>query len=169
MPKKGKPYLPVSMLKRGIEHVCYEYANLMSAAYWSLHGAPAWRTHADDAFRLGCRKMHDFLLREERLKGKGSELPDILARDYLPTGYAVNWTLPTWEREWSEATNRQIAHVSYEREKEWNHELWVPALEEEFRAAWGLFLQAIDPQYKQEFAKQIEQCRHKPGFVDIKL
>jgi hypothetical protein len=87
------------MVKRGIEHVCYEYANLMSAAYWSLNGAPPWRTHADDAFRLGYRKMYDFLLRKQRSKGKGGEQPDILARDYLPSGYAANWTLSTWERQ----------------------------------------------------------------------
>lgn len=169
MPKNGKPYSPGSMLIRGIEHTCYEYANLISAAYWSLNGAAPWRTHADNAFLLGYRKMYDFLLKPKRSRKNGDELPDILASDYLPTGYKAKWTLPTWELEWRDDMNRQLAHLSYEREKPWDHRQWVPVLEAEFRDAWQLFRQATDPQYKTEFASQIEACRRKPGFADIKL
>jgi hypothetical protein len=165
----SKPYSPDAFLIRGIEHTCYEYANLMSSAYWSMHGTAPWRTHADDAFLIGYRKMHDFLVRKTRSKRNGGELPDILALDYLPNGYVPNWTLPTWTREWRETMDKQLAHLSYEREKLWDHRQWVPTLEEEFRNAWRLFLQAIDPQYKQEFAKQIEHCSSKQGFADIRL
>jgi hypothetical protein len=146
MSKHGTPYSHGSMLIRGIEHTCYEYANLMSAAYWSIHGAAPWRTHADDAFLLGYRKMHDFLLHKTRSKRRNGELPDILALDYLPTnlptGYVPNWSLPTWTREWRDAMDRQLAHLSYEREKSWDHRQWVPTLEKEFRKAWRLFRQA---------------------------
>lgn len=169
MPKNHKLYSPGPMLIRGIEHTCYEYANLMSAAYWSLNGSAPWRTHADNAFLLGYRKMDDFLLKPTRSKRNGDELPDILASDYLPNGYKVNWTLPTWKREWRDEMDRQLVHLSYEREKPWDHRQWVPTLEREFRNAWRLFRQAIDPQYEREYTKQIEVCRRKEGFASTKL
>jgi hypothetical protein len=97
-----------------IEHVCYEYANLMSAAYWSMHGAAPWRTHADDAFLLGYRKMHDFLLKPTRSRRRGNELPDVLASDYLPLGLTPQWTLPTWTKEWS----GPMAHSCFLRSRE---------------------------------------------------
>ena len=102
MPKSLKPFSPdPKQLARGIEHICYEYANLMSAAHWDMEGEPPWRTHADDAFLLGCRKIGDFLLSRHRSKLKdGSELPDILALDYLKPGFSPDWSLPTWTKEW---------------------------------------------------------------------
>jgi hypothetical protein len=42
-------------------------------------------------------------------------------------------------------------------------------LEKEFREAWRLFRQEVDPKYKKEFATQIAQCRRKQGFAAIKL
>src|SRR5688572_27022589 len=96
------PYpIDPSLLKRGIKHVCYEYANLISAAHWSLNGQPPWRTNVDDAFLLGYRKLRDFLLKDKRSERKGVELPDILGCDYLPpSGWVRTWSLPTWESEW---------------------------------------------------------------------
>ena len=169
MSKSGKSYPVGPMLIRGIEHICYEYAHLMSAAYWSLHGSVPWRTHADDAFLLGYRKMHDFLVFDQRAKARETkdEQPDILARDYLRTGGLPNWSLPTWTREWRNVMDRQLAHLSYEREKSWDHRQWVPPLEAEFRQAWQAFLDSIDPQYKIEFANQIEVCSRKPGFSPV--
>ena len=170
MAKPRKLYSPGIRLIRGIEHTCYEYANLISAAYWSMHGEAPWRTHADDAFLLGYRKMHDFLLFKTRSTQKnGDELPDILALDYLPSGYIPTWTLPTWTTEWRRAMDRQLAHLSYEREKSWDHRKWVPKLEKEFREAWALFLQAVDPQYKKEFSKQITHRQRKLGPAPIIL
>jgi hypothetical protein len=87
------------VLKSGIEHVCYECANLISAAHWSRCGAAPWRTNVDDAFLLGYRKLRDFLLKDKRSTRNGMELPDILASDYLPAGSKRTWTLPTWERD----------------------------------------------------------------------
>ena len=159
-----------ALLKRGIEHVCYEYANLISAAHWDLHGQAPWRTHCDDAFLLGYRKMRDFLMRHKRSERRSAELPDILAGDYLPSGFTRAWDLPTWENEWQAEMDKQLAHITFEREKEWNHLKWVPTLESEMRTAWAAFLNAvIDPAHKTEFASQVAICQAKPGFNSVTL
>jgi hypothetical protein len=49
------------------------------------------------------------------------------------------------------------------------HNKWVPQLEKELREAWQSFLQGIEPQHVNEFTKQIEHCRNKPGFSNIIL
>lgn len=158
------------LLKRGIGHLCYEYANLISAAHCDLHGQAPWRTHCDDAFLLGYRKMRDFLLRDKRSERRGVELPDILARDYMPSGFTRAWDLPTWEREWQTEMDKQLAHITFERDKEWNHTVWVPKLESEMRAAWAAFLKAVaDPAYKAEFHSQLAICQSKPGFGSVQL
>lgn len=159
-----------ALLKRGIEHVCYEYANLISAAHCDLHGQAPWRMHCDDAFLLGYRKMRDFLMRDKRSERKGVELPDILARDYLPSLFTRAWDLPTWEKEWQAEMDKQLAHITFEREKEWNHLKRVPTLESEMRTAWAAFLDAvIDPVHKTEFASQLATCQAKPGFDSVTL
>jgi hypothetical protein len=170
MPKTVKLFTPdTAQLARGIEHICYEYANLISAAHWDINGAAPWRTHADQAFLLGCRMLGDFLLNPSRSKLMGEERPDILASDYLPSGCKPSWTLPIWEEEWLDSMNRQIAHLSYDREKEWVHYNWVPKLEREFRIAWQEFLCAVDPKYKSSFATEIAKCQRKEGFAEIRL
>jgi hypothetical protein len=165
------PYLVTpDLLKRGIEHVCYEYANLVSAAHWDLHGQAPWRTHCDDAFLLGYRKMRDFLMRDKRSERRGVEFPDILARDYLPSGFARTWDLPTWEKEWGAEMDKQLAHITFERDKEWDHMRWVPTLESEIRTAWSAFLNAVnDPTHKTDFASQLAICQAKPGFNSVTL
>src|SRR5687767_8938450 len=67
LPMPPVPYIP----SRGdrlnaVTHVVHEYANLVSAAHYSMHGDAPWRSHCDDAFLLGCRKMDDFLMRTQR-------------------------------------------------------------------------------------------------------
>jgi hypothetical protein len=164
------PYpLNPAVLKRGIEHVCYEYANLISAAYWSINGEAPWRTNVDDAFLLGYRKLRDFLFKAKRSERKGLELPDILASDYLPRGFAPTWTLPTWESEWQTEIDKQLAHITFERDKEWNHEKWAPPLELEMRTAWADFLAVVEAQHKPEFAAQLAHCQGKPGFRALRL
>ena len=171
MPKPLKPFSPDRKeLARGIEHISYEYANLMSAAHWDMKGAPPWRTHADDAFLLGCRKIGDFLLNRHRSKRRdGSELPDILALDYLPPDFVPDWSLRIWKKEWRDVMNRQLVHLSYVREKSWVHYDWVPKLEKEFREAWRKFRRAIHPKHKRRFSAEMTKCRRKPGFAAIKL
>lgn len=164
------PYRPnAALLKRGIKHVCYEYANLISAAHWSIKGQASWRTNVDDAFVLGYRKLRDFLLRDNRSKRSGVELPDILANDYLPAGFARTWALPTWDLEWRAEMDKQLAHITFEREKEWNHLSSVPRLETEMRTAWAKFLTAVDPQHRCEFTAQLSRCQRKPGFRAFRL
>ncbi|MBK5291497.1 MAG: hypothetical protein JJE04_07475 [Acidobacteriia bacterium] len=170
-----EPFTPTqAQLNEGIIHVCYEYANLMSAAYWDQKGAAPWRTQCDDAFLLGYRKLGDFLLNKERssIKVSGTdreELPDILALDYLPSGFVPTWTLEAWTKEWRSAMNKQLAHVSFIRNKSWDHRKWVPRLEAEFRETWGKFLAALDTNYQQPFADEINRCRNKEGFPGITL
>jgi hypothetical protein len=158
-----------ALLERGIAHVCYEYANLISAAHYDIQGLAPWRTHCDDAFLLGYRKMRDFLLRDKRSERSGAELPDILASDYLRAGFNRTWVLPTWEAEWRDEMDKQLAHISFEREKEWDHTKWVPRLENEMRSAWADFLKVVVDPHRAEFAAQIAYCQVKPGFSTVTL
>ena len=64
--------------------------------------------------------MRDFLLKDKRSSRNGAELPDILAIDYLPDAF-VSWDLPTWEAEWQAEMDKQLAHITFEREKKWEH------------------------------------------------
>ena len=153
-----------------IKDVVYEYANLMAAAHYSLHGSAPWRTNCDDAFLLGCRKLDEFLMRVKRSVKHGQELDDILVVDYLPTNATRPWDLPIWIAEWRGPMNKQLAHIAYSRDKEWNHLIWVPQLEPEFNKAWWDFREAIvNDAYNQEFDNQLIACQAKPGFGNIVL
>jgi hypothetical protein len=154
----------------GIKDVVYEYGNLIASAHYSMNGHAPWRTNCDDAFLLGCRKLDDFLTKDSRSARYGQEQPDILALDYLPAGAVREWELPIWKGEWRDAMNKQLAHISYSRDKEWNHRIWVPQLEREFREAWLKFRNAVvDSEYKKEFDKQLADCQAKPGFDTVTL
>lgn len=136
----------------------------MTAAYYSLHGSAPWRTNCDDAFLIGCRKLGDFLMDLER------ESDNVLAIDYLPANPIRKWKLPIWTDEWRSAMNKQLAHIAYSRDKEWNHLKWVPQLEAEFYRAWSEFLDTIeDNEYRLEFDSQLDACQAKPGFYSIVL
>lgn len=65
--------------------------------------------------------------------------------------------------------NKQLAHLSYSRDKAWVHYNWVQKLEKEFRIAWQEFRRALDPKYKRRFATEITKCRRKQGFGGITL
>ncbi len=124
---------------------------------------------ASSAFLFGYRKLRDFLLKDKRSERKGVELPDILASDYLLPVMARAWTLPTWELEWQGEMDKQLAHITFEREKEWNHLKWVPTLEAEMRTAWAKFLAAVDKQHKPQFTAQLAHFRGKSGFSALRL
>lgn len=157
------------VLTIGITHVCYEYANLISAAYWSVQGQAPWRTHADNAFLLGYRKLRDLLLKENRSTRYGAELPDILATDYLAKGSKCSWALPTWESEWRAEMDGQLAHISFWRDKNWDHREWLPVLEEEMRSAWAEFLSSVDAAHSPKFMAELSRCRSKLGFGTLTL
>ena len=147
---------------KAVQDIVYEYANLVSAGHFSLTGSAPWRTHCDDAFLLGCRKMDDFLMRKTRSNyARKKEADDILAIDYLPDDLKITWELPIWAKEWREPMNKQLAHLSYNRDKEWDHTIWVPQLIPEFKHAWGAFLDSIlDPEYRAAFAEHLRLKRH---------
>jgi hypothetical protein len=154
----------------GIRHVVYEYGNLRVAAHYSLCGSAPWRTSCDDAFLLGCRKLDDFLMRDKRSKMYGQEQDDILALDYLPQGHRRSWSLPIWSAEWRLPMNKQLAHIAYCRDKEWNHVKWVPRLEREFRTAWLKFRESIvDEEYKRQFAELMGEGQGKEAFHAVTL
>ena len=150
---------------KAIKDVVYEYANLMAAAYYSMHGDAPWRTNCDDAFLLGCRKLGDFLRKDKR-----SKRDDVWALDYLPTNATPTWELPIWTTEWRNAMNKQLAHITYFRDKEWIHSMWVPKLELEFNKAWWDFRETIaNKDYSGEFDTQLAFCEDKGGFGNIGL
>jgi hypothetical protein len=153
-----------------VKDIVYEYANFISAAHHSIHGHAPWRTNCDDAFLLGCRKLDDFLTKADRLRMGNVELDDVLARDYLSSATIPDWVLPIWSVEWRAAMNKQLAHISYTRDKEWNHDIWVPQLRREFETAWWKFRAAVtDDSYNQEFERQTGICQAKPGFENVPL
>ena len=141
----------IEELRGAIRDVVYEYSNLISAAYWDM--CPSrWRGHADDAFLLGCRKLGDFLMQDER------EKDNVLATDYLPEGKDRTWSLPIWDGQWRAPMNKQLAHIALDRSKVWDHQKWVPLLEKEFRDAWRKFRKAIvDEEFKREFERQLTE------------
>ena len=65
--------------------------------------------------------------------------------------------------------DKQLAHITFEREKEWNHLKWVPTLESEMRTSWAKFLPVVNPQHKPKFAAQLAHCQGKPDFSALKL
>lgn len=149
-----------------IEHLVYEYANLMSSAFHSLNEAAPSRTHCDDAFLLGCRKLGDFLLADTRKYGD-----EVIALDYLPVRSPRLWRLPIWESTWRAPMNRQLTHITYTRVRDpqaWDHRKWVPKLEAEFRDAWKSFWGTVtDREFLEEYRRQINHCRNKQGFAEI--
>jgi hypothetical protein len=69
---------------------------LIATSTAKLRGVRTATTHSCSA----TAKMRDFLMRDKRSERSGVELPDILAGDYLPSGFTRAWDLPTWEKEW---------------------------------------------------------------------
>ena len=85
---------------------------------------------------------------------------------------ASNWPSErrlTIELEWQAEMDKQLAHITFEREKEWNHLKWVPALKSETRIAWAEFLAVVDRQHQLEFTAQHAHCQGKPGFSVLSL
>jgi hypothetical protein len=166
-PKVTDPPPTKDEKSKAIEHVVYEYANLMAAAFHAMRETGPVRTHSDDAFLLGYRKLGNFLLNDDRVKD------DVLALDYLAVGSTRTWGLVTWSQEWRSTMNKQLTHITYERVRQpkiWDHRKWTPKLEREFRDAWKMFWDAvIDTDFKAEYDKQISICRGKRGFANIVL
>lgn len=150
-----------------IEHVVFEYTYLLSASHHTLFGAAPWRTHAEHAFLLHYRNLDDFLLRDTRRD-------DFLATDYLAPDQPRTWDLPTWRTEWREPMRTRLDHLGYSRmaENHWTPHKCVPKLDAEMREAWRKFYEAVtDPEYRREFARQVELRRRElvPFHVRVEL
>jgi hypothetical protein len=169
------PIVPDRIVKlRVIRDLVYEYGNLMAAAHFDLKGSPPWRTNCDDAFILGCRKIGDFLLTEIDKR----YMDDVLAMDYLPLNVPRTWDLPIWKARWREDMNKYLTHITYRRAEDraamglpnWDHQVWVPPLRDEFKKAWWDFRDTVtDGDFCAEFDKQLDACQHKPGFEAVTL
>jgi len=61
--------------------------------------------------------------------------------------------------------NKQLAHLSYDRDKEWDHTKWVRKLRQEFQTAWTGFTAAI---VDREFRIAIgEYLRRNHGRINL--
>lgn len=155
-----------------IRDIVYEYGNFMAAAHFDLNGAPPWRTHCDDAFQLGCRKLSDFLMKDTRHDD------DVLAMDYLPPGASRTWDLPIWTKTWQKDMNKYLAHITYRRAEDrdarglphWDHTVWVQPLTAEFNKAWWDFRESVtDSEFCTAFDRQLRECEAKPGLEVVNL
>ena len=156
-----------------IRDIVYEYGNFG----WPLGTTtcteiPPGEQACDDAFLLGCRKLSDFLMNDDR------HLDDVLALDYLPPKAARTWRLPIWNGTWRAEMNKYLAHIAYKARGKANlagttrmdHLKWVPQLVKEFNNAWWDFREAIvDVEFAVEFDEQIATCKKKEGFASIVL
>jgi hypothetical protein len=150
-----------------IEPVVFEYTYMLSAGHHAMFGAAPWRTHAERAFLIHYRNVDDFLLRAERTD-------QIVAADYLDSGFVGEWDLPSWREEWREHMRAHLDHLGYFRleEKAWTPHKWIPRMESEARVAWKQFYDAMtDGEYRREFVKQVEIRRRElvPFHVRVEL
>jgi hypothetical protein len=155
-----------------IRDLLYEYKNLMVAAHFDLQGMPPWRTNCDDAFLLGCRKFHDFLMNDAR------QDDDVLAIDYLPPGARRTWDLPIWRKWWQKDINKYLTHITYRRTENrdakglphWVHTKRVPQLRDEFNKAWWDFRDAVtDSEFCAEFDKQLRDHEDQVAVNTVSL
>lgn len=58
--------------------------------------------------------------------------------------------------------NKQLAHLSYDREKEWDHTKWVRRLRQEFKAAWTEFVSAVvDREFRNAIDEHVRRKSHR--------
>jgi hypothetical protein len=158
--KKAKRIQPSeSELLKSVEHVVYEYANLVSAVGRDVP-API-NTHLQDAFLLSYRKMADFFLTPISKVTKH----DIVAEDF--TVSLQPYALPEWTS-WATAMNKQLAHITWKRDRSWDGSKLGP-FRLELEAAWKLFLANLKPTYQDRFREEIDKKKRCPGFEKLDL
>jgi hypothetical protein len=145
---KKQPYAPEPKeLHEGIEHVAYEYSNLVCAnQYLDAHpaGGPA-AILVLNAFLLSCREMAEFF-------GKPTGMKDIRAIHY--TGQ-TGARLPHSDS-WRDAIDKQLAHITFARTTNPRPGLTQPQtrldLFRELQAAFRSFLPTVrDQAHRDEF------------------
>jgi hypothetical protein len=148
-------YKPNSVeIQGGIEHIVYEYSNLVFGGEHTLKapGAPI-DVLAQNAFLMVCRELYEFF-------GRRSKKPDIRAIHYCNAVPFRKPSLRKWKA-WKKAIDRQVAHLSYGRvtdAKRWiGHDGTNAALLEEFRTAFLEFLKHVDARYRPEFDRRLAE------------
>ena len=143
-----------------VRHVVYEYANLISCGKLLTvqHDYPI-NTHLQDAFLLSCRKMADFFIIDDPKDHY------IAASDFTASPQA--YTLTVWKG-WAKAINRQLAHLTWKRDKEWDGSANKPLMEE-LEAVWKVFLDKLKPQFQDRFREEINKKKQCSGFEHLDL
>ncbi len=155
---RPKFQLDRGILPDAIEHVVYEYSNLVHSAQYvnESPGGPIG-VHVGDVFLLNCRKCADFF-------GSGpNHFGDIRAayfcsRNPLPRIHLKH------HRHWRKAINQNLAHISFDRVRNprpfytvADGKARVVQLANELRDAFRLFLAHIDAEYNEAFKHELEQ------------
>ena len=152
-----------------IQHVVYEYANLVSAGCMLFSGKdptgvllqPPVNTHVQDSFLLSCRKMADFF-------HKGEYKDDVKASHYIDL---FTRTLPKTEK-LTKHLNKNLAHVSYSRIKEklvWDGKENAPLLEEHQKAWREFLLKLKGTGFHSKFEEEISRRNTRDGFEELNL
>jgi hypothetical protein len=138
-----------------VHHIVHEYANFVSSAEMVLTGRdtegnyfkPPINTHISHAFYLNCRKLADFF------ENKDS---DCIKADHYVASYKT--TLPVFEQ-WRKPINRQLAHVTYARDKAPKEitQQAQEALYQELKDRWQQFRKALPQPYATEFTKKVAE------------
>jgi hypothetical protein len=77
------------------------------------------------------------------------------------------YSLPVWT-EWEIAVDKQLAHITWKRDKHWNGATNTPLMRE-LEVAWKQFLAALDPKYQARFREEINKKKHCSGFEKLDL
>ena len=139
-----------------VHHVVHDYTNLVSSGLLTQTPLkPPINTRVQHAFLLNCRKMAAFFLNVR-------EHTDILSKEFL-TPKKLGFKL-VWKKQWNQAMNRQLLHLSYDRIDKANPWDGTPnkVLLDEFQMAWKRFLDNLAEPYKSEFEKEITN-KLRPG------
>ena len=160
----------ISERRKAIHHVVHEYANFVSSAHMVIKGDHLGKVfespinvHLAHAFLLNCRKMADFF----DSNGNKSSKDDVVAWHYVST---VSFDMLI-SKQWREPLNKQLAHVTYTRDKKPKEPLKEDqeALRKEITEAWTLFLGHLPEPYKTDFGNEIAAANKKQGFEHLTL
>lgn len=153
-------------LLNSVWDVVYEYGNLISSGeLLQTPLPPPINTHVQDAFLLSCRKMADFFLWKPTTRYPEPDKHDIVASDFTASPQA--YTLPIWDS-WATAIDKQLAHITWKRDKGWDGSKNKPFMEE-LRAAWKLFLANLDPKFQTRFGEELAKRKRDEPYSRLDL
>ena len=144
-----------------IHHIVYEYSNLVHSGDYVAYksrGGPIG-VHVGDAFLLNCRKLGEFF------STRPTDKPDVRVVHFCSKNPMPILAMQHY-RTWRLAIDQNLAHISYKRvtkpivfydAKDGCSR--VNALTEEIRAAFRIFLNHVDDEYKPAFSAALSGRR----------